>query len=97
VGNGLDNETPRVAASTRLNIGSRKILAFEQESCAMGFRAGVGEAITEIKLGRMSALAISVEAFDRQPTDAFVDGNLVNLGLRNEIVEEVLRGARRNV
>jgi hypothetical protein len=30
-----------VAASTRLNISSRKILAFEQQRCAMSFRAGV--------------------------------------------------------
>jgi hypothetical protein len=36
-----DNEMSPVAASTRLDISSRKILAFEQERRAMRLGAGV--------------------------------------------------------
>jgi hypothetical protein len=87
----------RVAASTRFNISTRKILAFEKQRCAMSFRAGIGEAIAEIKLRRVSTFAVSLETFDRQPTDTFVDSKLGDFTLQKKIVKEILSGNRWNV
>jgi hypothetical protein len=63
----------------------------------MSLGARIGKAVAEIKRRGVSALAVALETFYRQPTDAFIDCKLGDFALCDEIVEEVLRGTRRNV
>src|SRR6185437_12664384 len=74
-----------------------EIVAFEQQCGAVSLCAGVGKAVAKIELRRMPALAVSLETFDREAPDAFIDGKLGDFTLQKKIVEEILRGKWQNV
>ena len=63
-------------ASARLDVSLREIVAFEQQRRAVSLRAGVGEAVAKIELRGVPALAVSLETFDREAPDAFIDWRL---------------------
>ena len=74
----------------RAHVGFGKIIALEQKPRPKGFGARVRQAISEIELRGMSALAVSLKALDGQPTDSLIDWNFGQPGLRRQAVEEVL-------
>ncbi len=67
---------------SRIDVGQREVVALEQKPDAVGFGAGVGEAVAEIELRRMPPFSKSLETIDCQPPDAFVYGNLGDAALK---------------
>jgi hypothetical protein len=66
----------------RVDVGLGEIITFEQKRCALGLGAGVGQAVAKIEPRRVSPFAVSLETFDRQSTNLFIDWELGQSHLR---------------
>lgn len=74
-----------------VDIGLRKIIAFEQEASSVGASTGVSEAIPEIQSGGMAASPVFLERAKRDACHAFSDRNDAHGGLVHQFAQHVLR------